>query len=83
MIGMDVNLYYLYSLGDLTVGLADRSIFVQEVVLQEHVLEICYNSHEKSKFILILKWETSLYVTEWISVTMESIKKYFIYKQTT
>ena len=42
---MDLNLYYLYSLNDWTVGLADRSIFVQEVVLQEHLLDICYNSH--------------------------------------
>ena len=28
------------------------------------------------------KWETSLYITQWISVTMKSIqRKYFIYKQ--
>ena len=38
---MDVNLYYLYSLSDWTVSLADRLIFVQEVVLQELPLEIC------------------------------------------
>ena len=63
MIGMDVNLYYLYSLGDWTVGLADRLIIVQGVVLQEHVLDICYNSHEKSKFILILKKEKHLYMS--------------------
>ena len=60
---MDVNLYYLYFPGDWTVGLAVRSIFVQEVVLQEHVLEICYNSHEKSKYILILKNEKHLYMS--------------------
>ena len=60
---MDVNLYYLYSLGDWTVGLADSSIFVQEVVLQEYVLEICYNSHEKSKYILILKNEKYIYMS--------------------
>ena len=63
MTGMDVKLYYLYSLGDWTVGLADRSIFVQEVVLQEHVLEMCYNSHEKSKYVLILKNEKHLYMS--------------------
>ena len=34
---MDVKLYYLYSLDDWTVGLADRSIFVQEVVFQENL----------------------------------------------
>ena len=60
---MDVNLYYLYSLGDWTVGLASRSFFVQEVVLQEHLSEICYNSHEKSKFILILKKEKHRYMS--------------------
>ena len=52
---MNVNLYYLSSKNDWTVGLADRSIFVQGVVLQEHLLQMCYNSHEKSKYILILK----------------------------
>ena len=60
---MDVKLYYLYSLYDSTIGLADRSIFVQEVVLQEHLLEICYNSYEKSKYILILKNEKHLYIS--------------------
>ena len=60
---MDVNLYYLYSKNDWTVGLADRSIFVQEVVLQEHLLQICYNSHEKSKYVLILKNEKHIYMS--------------------
>ena len=40
---MDVNSYNLYSKNDWTVGLEDRSNFVQEVVLQEHLLQICYN----------------------------------------
>ena len=40
---MDVNSYYLKSKNDWTVGLADRSKFVQEVVLQEHLLQMCYN----------------------------------------
>ena len=52
---MDIKLYDLYCLDDWTVGLADRSIFVQEVVLQEHLLEICYNSHENSRYVLNLK----------------------------
>ena len=30
-------------------------MFVLEVVLQEHLLEIHYNSHEKSKYLLNLK----------------------------
>ena len=60
---MDVILYYLYSLDDWTVGLTDRSIFVQEVVLQEHLFEICYNSHENSKYVLILKNEKHLYMS--------------------
>ena len=59
---MGFNFHYLYSLDDSTVGLIDRSIFVQEVVLQDHLLEICYNSHEKSKFVLILKNEKCLYM---------------------
>ena len=57
---MDVVLYYLYSLDDWTVGLADRLIYVQEVVLQEHLSEICYNLHENSKYVLILKNEKHL-----------------------
>ena len=57
---MGLNFYYLYSLDDSTVGLADRPIFVQEVVLRDHLLEICYNSHEKSKYVLILKNEKRL-----------------------
>ena len=60
----------------------NRSIFVKEVVLQERLLEISYNLHEKSEYVVILKNETSLYVTQWISVTMKFIqRKYFIYKQ--
>ena len=55
LIGMDVNLYYLNSLDDWTIRLADRWIFVQEVVLPEHLFEICYNSRENSKYVLILK----------------------------
>ena len=57
---MGKNFRYLYSLDDSMVGLANRPIFVQEVVLQEHLLEICYNSHEKSKYVLILKNEKRL-----------------------
>ena len=59
---MDVNLHYLYFLDDWTVGLADQSTFVQEVVLQEHLFEICYNSHKNNKYILILKNEKHLYL---------------------
>ena len=44
-------------------GLADRSIFVQEMVLQEHLLEMCYNSHENSKNVLILTNEKHLYMS--------------------
>ena len=43
---MCVKLYYLYSLDDWAVGSTDISIFVQEVVLQERLLGICYNSLE-------------------------------------
>ena len=58
------------------------SIFVQEVFLQERLLDICYNSHENFRYVLILKKETSLYVTKWISVMMKSLqRKYFIHKQ--
>ena len=60
---MDVNLYYVYSLAYWAVGLADRSIFVQEVVLKEHMIEGCYNSHENSKYFLILKNEKHLYMS--------------------
>ena len=67
------------------VALADISIFcfVQEGVLHERLLDICYNSHENSRYVFDFeKWEASLYVTQWISVTMKSIqRKYFIYKQ--
>ena len=80
VIGMDVILYKLYSLDDWTVGLANRTSFVQEVVLQEHLFDICYNSSEKNMFWF---WKMrSLYVTQWINVTMKSIqRKYFFYKQ--
>ena len=47
---MDVFLYYVYSLDDWTVGLAHISIFVQEVVLEKHPVEICFDFE---------KWETS------------------------
>ena len=60
---MDVYLYCLYSLHDWTVGLAERSILVQEVVLQEHMFQICYNSHENSKYILIFKNENHIYMS--------------------
>ena len=60
---MDVNLYYRYYLDDWSVGLADISIFVQEVVLQEHLFEICYNSLENTKYSLILKYEKHLYMS--------------------
>ena len=60
---MNVNLYYLYSKNDWTVGYTDWSIFVQEVVLQEHLLQMGYNSHEKSKYILILKNEKPIYIS--------------------
>ena len=43
---MCVKLCYLCSLDDWAVGSTDRSIFVQEVVLQERQLGICYNSLE-------------------------------------
>ena len=43
---MCVKLYHLYSLDDWEVGSTDRSIFVQEVVLQECLLGIGYNSLE-------------------------------------
>ena len=46
---MCVKLYYLYSLDDWAAGSTDRSTFVQEVVLQERLLGICYNSLENFK----------------------------------
>ena len=46
---MCVKLYNLYSLDDWAVGSTDRSIFVQKVVLQESLLEFCYNSLEYFK----------------------------------
>ena len=46
---MCIKLYYLYSLDDWAVGSTDISIFVQEVVLQERLLGICYNSLENFK----------------------------------
>ena len=60
---MDVNLYYLYSLDNWTVGLSERLIFVQEVVLQELLFEICYNSHENSIYVLILENEKVIYTS--------------------
>ena len=57
---MRVKLYYLYSLDDWAVGSTDRSIFVQEVVLQERLLGICYNSLEKLQLNSDFeKWEAS------------------------
>ena len=38
---MHVNVYYIYSLDNWTVGLADRSMFAKEVVLKEYMLEMC------------------------------------------
>ena len=74
-----------YSLDDWTIRLADRSIFVQEVILQEHLFEIGYNSYENSKYDLILKNEKHLYLSlSEKKVTMKSIqRKYFIFKQAT
>ena len=46
---MCVKLYYLYYLDDWAVGSTDRSISVLVVVLQERLLEICYNSFENFK----------------------------------
>ena len=43
------------------VVLADISIFVQEVVFQERLLDIRYNSHKDSRYILILKNEKHFY----------------------
>ena len=63
MKGTDVNLYNLYSLDDWTVALAEISIFVQEVVLHERLLDMCYNWHENSRYVLILKNEKHLYVS--------------------
>ena len=60
---MDVNLYYPYFLDDWTVGLSIRLIFVQEVVLQEHLFEICYNSHENSTYVLIFENEKHIYMS--------------------
>ena len=45
------------------VGLAERTILVQEVVLKEHLFDICYNSQENSKYILILKNEHHIYMS--------------------
>ena len=63
MIGTGVNLYYLYSLDDWTIALAEISIFVQEVVLHEPLLVICVNSRENSRYVLILKNEKHLYMS--------------------
>ena len=45
------------------VALADISIFVQEVVLHERLLDICYNSNENSRYVLILQYEKHLYMS--------------------
>ena len=47
------------------VVLADISIFVQEVVFQERLLDIRYNSHENSRYmyILILRNEKHFYMS--------------------
>ena len=45
------------------VALADISIFVQEVVLHELLLDICYNSHENSRYVSILKNEKHLFMS--------------------
>ena len=62
---MCVKLYYLYSPDDWAVGSTDRSIYVQEVFLQERLLGICYNSLENFNSILILKNEKHLNM--WLS----------------
>ena len=62
---MCVKLYHFYSLDNWAVGSTDKSIFVQELVLQERLLGICYNSRENFKLILILKNEKHLNV--WLS----------------
>ena len=62
MIEIDVNVHYPYSLDDWTVGSANRSIFVQEVVLQEYLFEICYNSHKNSKYVTILKNKKKIFI---------------------
>ena len=46
---MCFKLYYLYFLDDWAVGSTDRSISVQEVVLHERLLEICYNTLKNFK----------------------------------
>ena len=45
------------------VALADISIFVQEVVLHKRLSDICFNSHENSRYVLILKNEKHLYMS--------------------
>ena len=46
---MRVKLYNLCYMDDWAVGSTDRSISVQEVVLQERLLGIYYNSLENFK----------------------------------
>ena len=46
---MCVKLYFPYSLDNWAVGSTDRPIYVQEVVLRERLLEICYYSIENFK----------------------------------
>ena len=62
---MCVKLYYLYYPDDWAVGSTERPNFVQEVVFKERLLEICYNSLENFKKILILKNEKQLNM--WLS----------------
>ena len=72
--GTDVNLYYLYSVDDWTVALADISIFVQEVVLHERLLDICYNSHENSRYVFILKMR-NIFICHTVNKCYDEIHK--------
>ena len=76
---MDIILYYHHSLDDWTVGLADISIFEQEVVLQEHLLEICYNSHENSRYVMNLKKMINIFICYTVNMCYNEIhqKKIF------
>ena len=38
-------------------------MIVHEVVLQVRLFEICYNSHENSNYVLILKTDKHLYMS--------------------
>ena len=65
MIGTDVNFDYQYSLCDWTVGLADRSIFIQEVVLQEHVLEN-FTIHSKNQNTFWFWKMRNIFICHWV-----------------